>query len=185
MTFRAFIAVDLDERFRTRELLSELGQSGADLKLVEPRNLHVTLKFLGETPEDMVERIAGIMEESVRGIGPFDVRFRGLGAFPGQRSIRVVWVGMQGAEPLGQVARTLEDRLEVLGFPREARGFSPHITLGRVRTPRGWGSLPALIDKHAGTDFGAMRVEKMALKKSVLGPGGPTYSAVREVGFKG
>lgn len=185
MTFRAFIAVELDEGFRARELLPELERTGADIKLVEPPNIHATLKFLGETSEDLVERIVGVMEEMAKGISPFEVRFHGTGAFPNPRSIRVVWVGVQGAEPLGRMARSLDDGLEPLGFPKEARGFSPHITLGRVRTPRRWGSLPALLERYADTDFGGMRIERIALKKSVLGPRGPAYTTVCEVELKG
>jgi 2'-5' RNA ligase len=72
-----------------------------------------------------------------------------------------------------------------LGFAREQRGFSPHITLGRVRAPHRWGSLPAILDSHADADLGAMRVERLSLKKSVLGPRGPTYSTVLEAALKG
>jgi 2'-5' RNA ligase len=180
MTFRAFLAVETDEGFRSGELLSELERSGADLKLVEPRNLHITLKFLGDTDEDKIALIGRAMEGSVRGAAPFEVRFRGLGAFPSARSIRVVWVGLQGAEPLGRISRSLDEELSGLGFEREQRGFSPHMTLGRVRTPRSWGSLPAILDKYADEDFGVLRVEKISLKKSVLGPKGPTYSTVLE-----
>ena len=185
MTFRAFLAVELDEGFSVAELLSELEMSGADLKLVERQNMHITLKFLGETGEDMIEAIAGAMEGSVRGIAPFEVRFWGLGAFPGRRSIRVVWVGMQGAEPLGRISRGLDEELSKMGFSVDERGFSPHITLGRVRTPRRGGSLPALLDRYAQADLGRMVVEKVALKKSVLGPSGPAYSTVREVRLTG
>ena len=185
LTFRAFIAVELDEGFRARELLPELERTGADIKLVEPPNIHATLKFLGETPEDLVDGIVGVMEASVKGISPFEVRFQGMGAFPNPRSIRVVWVGVQGAEPLGRMARALDEGLEASGFQKEARGFSPHITLGRVRTPRRWGSLPALLERYADTEFGSMRIERIALKKSVLGPRGPAYTTVREVELKG
>ena len=185
MTFRAFLAVGMDEGFRSEDVLKELERSGADLKLVEPRNLHITLKFLGDTDEDKIEGIGRAMDASVRGIAPFEVRFRGLGAFPNSRSVRVVWVGLQGAEPLAVISRRLDEELSGLGFAKDPRGFSPHITLGRVRTPRRWGSLPAILDSHAEADLGAMSVERVSLKKSVLGPGGPTYSTVLEAVLKG
>jgi 2'-5' RNA ligase len=185
MTFRAFLAVETDGSFRSEDILKELERSGADIKLVEPQNLHITLKFLGDTGEEKIEGIGRAMEESVRGIAPFEVRFRGLGAFPNSRSVRVVWVGLQGAEPLARISSKLDEELSGLGFAREQRGFSPHITLGRVRAPHRWGSLPAILDSHADADLGAMRVERLSLKKSVLGPRGPTYSTVLEAALKG
>lgn len=180
MAFRAFLAVETGEGFRTEEILDELGRSGADIKLVEPQNLHITLKFLGDTDEEKIEGIAKAMEESVRGIAPFETRFCGLGAFPNSRSVRVVWVGLLGAEPLALISRRLDDNLSPIGFARDQRGFSPHITIGRVRTPRRWGSLPAILARYPDRDFGSLRVERISLKKSVLGPKGPTYSTVRQ-----
>jgi 2'-5' RNA ligase len=180
MAFRAFIAVETGEGFRSEQVLGELGRSGADIKLVEPRNLHITLKFLGDTGEDRVEAIGRAMGDSVRGIAPFELAFRGLGAFPNPMAPRVVWVGLLGAEPLAEISRRLEDRLSVVGFPREQRGFSPHITLGRMRTPGRWGSIPALLQTRADADLGSTTVEKLLLKKSVLGPRGPAYSTVLE-----
>ena len=179
MTFRAFVAVDLDEGFGGRALLPELEGSGADLKLVEPRNIHLTLKFLGETDEALVDGITEAMRQSVRGVAPFEVRFHGLGAFPNRRNIRVVWVGVQGAEALVAIAGALEDNLAELGFEKEGR-FSPHATLGRLRSRRS-GSLPALLEKYADTPLGKMTVRQLALKKSVLDGRGPTYSTVRQV----
>jgi 2'-5' RNA ligase len=185
LTFRAFLAVEMDKGFNVESLLPKLEMSGADLKLVERQNMHITLKFLGDTGEDRIEGIGEAMETSVKGKAPFELRFRGMGAFPGPMSIKVVWVGMQGGEPLGQISRSLDEELSKIGFPVDGRGFSPHITLGRVRTPRRWGSLPALIDRYAQEDFGRMIVEKVALKKSVLGPRGPAYSTVLEVKLVG
>jgi 2'-5' RNA ligase len=185
MTLRAFLAVETGCGFRSGEILKELERSGADIKLVAPQNLHITLKFLGDTGEDKIDGIGRAMEESVRGIAPFEVKFCGLGAFPNSRSIRVVWVGLLGTEPLARISLSLDENLAGLGFAKEQRGFSPHITLGRVRTPHRWGSLPALIGRYADTDFGTMCVGRLSLKKSVLGPGGPTYSTVLEAALKG
>ena len=185
MAFRAFLAVETGKGFRSEQILDELGKSGADIKLVEPQNLHITIKFLGDTGEDSVEAIGRVMEDSVLGIAPFDVVFAGLGAFPSPMAARVVWVGLRGTEPLAEISRRLEDGLSGLGFPRDPRGFSPHITLGRVRTPGRWGSLPSIIQARAGADFGSTLVCGLLLKKSVLGPRGPTYSTVLEAVLKG
>ncbi len=180
MRFRAFIAVDLDGGLRADKVLTELRTSGADLKLVEPRNLHLTLRFLGDTEESRTGDIRGAMEEAVRGATPFELRFRGLGAFPNPSYIKVVWIGLDGAEPLGLIARRLDDSLSKAGFGREGK-FSPHLTVARVRSPRNRDRLQGLLKEHENEDLGAMTVGRIALKKSVLSPAGPTYTTVEEV----
>jgi 2'-5' RNA ligase len=177
--FRSFIAVDLQGGLRAGKVLSALRTSGADLKLVEEKNLHLTLRFLGDTEEARVPDIRTAMEDSVEGASPFELRFRGLGVFPNQNYIKVVWIGLDGAEPLVRIAQKLDDALGRAGFGREGR-FSPHLTVARVRSPRNRDRLLGLLDEHAGEDLGSMTVGKIALKKSVLSPAGPTYTTVEE-----
>ena len=180
MKFRAFIAVDLDCGLRADKVLTELRTSGADLKLVEMRNLHLTIRFLGDTEEERIGDIRRAIEESVRGEAPFELRFRGLGVFPNQNYIKVVWIGLDGAEPLELIARKLDDSLEKGGFGREGK-FSPHLTVARVKSPRNRDRLTGLLKEHGNEDLGSMTVGKIALKKSVLSSAGPTYTTVEEV----
>jgi 2'-5' RNA ligase len=172
--------VDIDERFRGSKVLTELRTSGADLKVVEAGLLHLTLRFLGDTDEGMVEPIALAMASSAAGMAPFDMTFSGMGAFPKPDHIRVVWIGVKGAEPLGGFVRRLEEPLARMGFEKEG-DFSPHITIARVKSARHKDRLADIIRQHEGEDLGGMRVERILLKKSVLGSGGPTYSTVKEV----
>ena len=180
MKFRAFIAVDLEGGLRAEKVLAELRTSGADLKPVELRNLHLTIRFLGDTEETRVGDIRRAMEESVRGVAPFELRFRGLGVFPNQNYIKVVWIGLEGAEPLSLIAGRLDESLAKLGFCKEGK-FSPHLTVARVKSPRNRDRLTGLLKEHEGEDLGSMTVGKVALKKSVLSSAGPTYTTVEEV----
>jgi len=179
MSFRAFIAVDLGGRLGADRVFTELSTSGADLKVVEPGKMHITLKFLGETDEGAVGGILQDMEVSSQGIAPFELAFEGMGAFPDMGRIRVVWIGLKGAEPLVEVARRLEELLAGRGHAKEGR-FSPHITVARVRGPRNKDRLQDILGRHAGERFGTMTVDRILLKKSVLSSAGPTYSTVGE-----
>lgn len=179
-SFRAFLAADLECGPELQEAISELKAYGKALKPVSPSNVHITLKFLGEIYERTVPDIGSVVRQAATGISPFDLRLVDVGVFPNERSPRVVWVGMDGTEPLTRMAAALEEGCEPLGFPRERRPFSPHLTLARVRE----GFRPDVSEflaKHHGQDFGSFRVERIKLKKSVLTPAGPIYSDVLTV----
>ncbi|MCX6650922.1 MAG: RNA 2',3'-cyclic phosphodiesterase [Methanomassiliicoccales archaeon] len=180
MSFRAFIAVDVECGPELEQAIAELKEFGKALKPVSPGNIHVTLKFLGEIYERTVPELEAVMRQAVMGIKPFSVRLVNVGAFPNIRRPRVIWIGMEGAEPLIKMATVLEDGCEPLGFPRERRAFSPHLTLARVRE----GFRPDLTDflrVHEGQEFSAFAVKDIKLKKSVLTPSGPIYSDVLAV----
>jgi len=181
MAFRAFISVDLPELDALRALAEELRRTGASLKVVDVSHVHLTLKFLGDTEEALVPRIVDAMRASVAGIRPFTVRLAGTGAFPDLRRMNVVWVGMEGAEPLAEIARRLEESLEPLGYPRERRAFSPHVTNARVKGPRGLDDVRRVLEARARDAFGEVSVVGIRLKKSILTPQGPVYSTVEEV----
>ncbi len=169
---RCFVAVDLPDSMRedVRRLQSQINTTG--LRLVRPELVHVTLKFLGEVP---AERIEGIIQ-ALQGVkaAPFTARVRGMGAFPG-RSIRVVWLGLEGN--FNELYEMVEKALSPLGFAREARGFSPHVTLGRESRPGPEINrlLTPKIAALADTDLGSFTVDSFCLKKSTLTSGGPIY----------
>ena len=175
---RAFVAVDIDDP----KVLSavdaaqeDLRATGADLKLVETQNVHLTLWFLGEITQETLESV----KQSLMGIrfSPFDLRVAGVGYFPGGRSIRVVWAGVENADgQLKHIYGQLRQRLPSLGFKPDRRGFSPHFTIARVRSSRGQDSLLSWIEGMQAAVFGIQRVESVKLKRSVLTPRGPIYS---------
>ncbi|HEY5997095.1 MAG TPA: RNA 2',3'-cyclic phosphodiesterase, partial [Candidatus Deferrimicrobiaceae bacterium] len=142
-------------------------------------NLHVTLKFLGETAPDRLPAIRDALESTVSPFATFELDAEGGGAFPSARAPRVLWVGFR--EPL-ELARTLQDNieaaLEASGFPRDGRPFHPHVTIGRVRgaTAPGWGD--ATVGALAGRRFGTVPVASVLLFESRLSPSGATYRVI-------
>jgi 2'-5' RNA ligase len=178
MKFRAFIAVEMGELPELRQFHSELKMLEPGMKAVDPGHLHVTLKFLGDTEESLVPKLDEVMRSGVNGIAPFTVHLHGSGTFPPKGNTRVVWVGLEGTEPLAIIASRLEGSLQELGFEPESRAFQPHLTLARVKDPRASGPAIALAEKYVLVDFGSVNVDRILLKKSVLGPRGPTYTTV-------
>lgn len=181
---RLFLAVELPAPIRSRLADLQRDLSGK-LKRVDPENIHVTVKFLGEVAADRVGALREALDNP--GLAPFDVEARGLGVFPHPGSPRVVWVGVgRGAENFVQLSRLLDQRLAPLGFPREKR-FVPHATLARVKFLAGpeRAQLRELVEGHRETTFGEWRAGEVVLKRSDLTPSGPVYSDVARFVLKG
>ncbi len=180
MSFRGFISADIEPGKPLVNILNELRNSRADIKVVQPGLLHVTLKFLGQTDEDLVGEIEKRIDQACDGISPFDIALKGMGAFPSLSNIRVVWVGIERGEALAKIAAALDESVAALGFPRERRGFVPHLTLARMKSARNMGNIQEILKANAAAEFGEYRVDRINLKKSVLSPQGPSYSTVYE-----
>ena len=181
-SIRSFIAFDIDNQAVLKKMIDVqnlLVKTGANLKLVKPENIHMTMRFLGNITPPMVEKIFEEMKK-VQFV-PFDVRLQGIGAFPHLRYPRVVWVGMtEGADQMRGIFSQLEPRLRGLGFAPDRKGFSPHLTIARVRSGRGKTELVECINENANCEFGMVRAECLRLKKSDLTPKGPIYSTLKE-----
>ena len=182
---RCFVAVDVDEPAivsRVVDIQRSLSESGALMKLVEPENLHVTLRFIGEVPALTVERIKEELGKlSFRG---FTVTFRGLGAFPSAQNPRVVWIGVsQGAEELSRLSGEVNALLRRVRLPSPKEEFVPHLTIARVKSRAR--ALSSLITKLSEVEVGSMRVSSVRLKKSTLTSRGPIYETLLEVPARG
>ncbi len=182
-TIRTFLAIDIeDQRIirRITQIQSILANSGAILKFVKPQNMHMTIRFLGNIPQHMVNAIYDEMKHV--SLVPFDIEFGGLGAFPKLSYPRVVWIGIKkGAYELKNVFEQLEPRLRRLGFEPDTKGFSPHLTIARVKSGRYKARLAEVILQNENNEFGEMKFECLKLKKSDLTPGGPIYTTLEEV----
>lgn len=180
---RSFIAFDIDNESVIKqfsEAQATLVNTGADLKLVKPQNIHMTMRFLGNISPPMVDSIHGEMKKI--SFVPFDVEIKGLGVFPKLKYARVIWTGIRkGADELTNVFNQLEPLLRGLGFKSDPKGFSPHLTIARVKTGRNKSELIRCIQELADYEFGVVRADCLRLKKSVLTPKGPIYSTLREV----
>ncbi|OPY31142.1 MAG: 2',5' RNA ligase family [Methanomassiliicoccales archaeon PtaU1.Bin124] len=181
MPFRAFIAAEISPSNELKALLADLGRIGPGLKPVEEENVHVTLKFLGDTDEALVQKIVACMGSAIEGIHPFTLTLKGTGYFPPRGPARTLWVGMEGAEPLATIATRLDKGLSELGFIPEERGFKAHLTVGRVKDNRAAFASEQAAQRYKDAAFGTQLVASIKLKRSVLGRFGPTYSDVAEV----
>ncbi len=180
---RSFISFDVEDESileRFSGIQNKLVKSGADLKLVKPRNIHITMRFLGNISYSMIDKIYEKMKEV--SFSPFDVEIRGVGAFPTLSKPRVIWAGVKkGFDQLRGIFNQLEPKLLELGFKPDPKGFSPHLTLARVRTGRHRAELIKLIRELADYEFGVIKAECLRLKRSVLTPDGPIYTTLKEV----
>jgi len=178
---RSFIAVNLAAGVveRLNALRRELSALDADVRWVREEGLHCTLKFLGEVEEPRLAEIEAVLRAALASVRAFPVRSRGVGVFPSWREPRIVWAGLQdgdAAQGIVALAREIEAAVEPLGFAREKRALHPHVTLGRVRSKKGWKAVEQRMRAEAGTDFGVSRTEQVVLYRSQLGRGGSVYS---------
>lgn len=180
---RSFLAVELPGELK-RELgriLEELRQCGADVKWVRPEAIHLTLKFLGEINPEQVGETRLAVQEVARYHGPFKIEARGLGCFPRLEQPRVVWVGLEGEKwKLEALQRDVENALMKFGFPKEERPFKPHLTLGRVRSPKARLALVEKLKDRKEMQVGEFIVGSVILFKSELLPSGARYTKLWE-----
>jgi len=174
--FRGFIAIDIPSFPKLLEFENEIRNIDADIKLVEPKNIHITLKFLGDTQEDQIEKIQEIIKESVKGIQPFEIKFSNTGVFPNQNYMKVIWIGIQNVDPIIKIANSINEKITILGFEKDKRPFSAHLTIGRVKTAKNKEKIKQILNKYQKIDFFSYNVESIKLKKSVLTQKGPIYS---------
>lgn len=185
---RAFIAIELPEDVKTvlSGLLDKLRKGNERaVKWVSPEGTHLTLKFLGNIPEERVPQITVAVRRAAAGIGPCTLELKGLGAFPNLRTPRVVWVGVGGDVPnVIKLQKTMDNALIPLGFIPEKREFSPHLTLGRVRDRASSGErlqLGGMISSFKFTERPAFLAKKLSLMKSTLTSSGAIYDCLASV----
>ena len=179
---RLFIALLFPDPIKSElgRLVDDLRPRGQGIKWVEAKNIHLTLKFIGEVPEEKIGPITEAMKGTLAGRKKSEGRLIGCGGFPNLRNPRVVWVGLEGAESAAEIARDIERALVPLGIPAEKRGFSPHLTLGRIK----WRADLSALTKYMESlnfDAGPVILNRVALVKSTLTPSGPLYENLKVV----
>ncbi|MEM0359527.1 MAG: RNA 2',3'-cyclic phosphodiesterase [Candidatus Hadarchaeales archaeon] len=183
---RTFLALEINEEVRERlvKFQRKLLQGWASLKLVEPENLHLTLKFLGEVEEGRLGEIEEAVRKGCAGSSPFIMEVKGTGVFPNPHYVRVVWAGVgEGWEKVSSLQRNVDRELGRLGFPRETE-FVPHLTLARVKSVRDRERFLKVVEEGRGEEFGKTEVREVHLKKSLLTPKGPIYEDLRVLPLK-
>ena len=176
MSVRIFVALDIpaDVRGRIAELIRALVPSCPKARWVRTEGMHVTLKFIGETPAEKVERIRDALGK-IAPVGPLELHFRNVGFFPNARRPRVFWTGIEASPNLAPLAAAVEAQLAPLGIPREEREFKPHLTLARFKEEMNLAPLHAELASRGALDFGAMCADEFHLYESRLKPGGAEY----------
>jgi len=189
---RTFIAIELSagikgELTRVQGMLREKIAT-PHLRWVDPANVHLTLKFLGNVPLDRIQEITAALKEACAEVSPFIMEVSGLGCFPSTSNPRVIWVEVQ--EETGRLKRLqerVEGRLATLGFKPERRSFRPHLTLGRVRKQAHVGArriIGGIVSATPVGDLGQMEVREISLMKSVLLPSGAQYSRLEAIALE-
>jgi 2'-5' RNA ligase len=181
-TVRTFVAVDIGEAVRTA-LAAELGELRRRwplVKWVDPKNLHLTLAFLGHIYPGQVEEAGAVLAGVAADSHSFDCEMGGLGCFGPARAPRVVWVGVTaGAEPLKALQARQADGLRQIGLTPESRPFSPHLTLGRVKAAGDAVGLGEWLRAHADRVYGVVPVRAIHLMRSELRPEGAVYATLK------
>ncbi len=180
---RSFISIDLEDQqilSRIASILSSLQSLGGDLKPVERENIHLTLKFLGNVSAPRLGEVKSSLQQVI--FSAFTAEIKGAGAFPNLNHMNVVWVGVnEGWSQVEQIYEQVEKLLSGLGFRREHRPFSPHITIARVRSGGKRDEVASFLQRLTEESFGTITVDKIRLKQSILSSSGPKYSTLLEI----
>jgi 2'-5' RNA ligase len=184
---RSFIAIELPREIKPSlaRLQNRLKAGGEkSIKWVDSESIHLTLKFLGNIAPDMAEKIIKALEEACRGLHPFALELGEPGVFPNERRVRVVWVGLKGeVEKLQQLQKRIDNVMAPLGFTAEARQFTPHLTLARVREQATADERQALgqLVINAVPEGGNLYIDAIHLMRSQLTREGPIYTRIGSV----
>ena len=185
---RAFLAIELPDALRVglAQVQEELKRSRADVRWVPVGNIHLTLKFFGNVPDDEIEALAQAAREAAAETAPLQLQATSAGAFPSPNAPRVVWLGLGGdVLPLTQLFYRLEKAFAALGYPPEGRAFNPHLTLGRVKSPANRDRLARLLAKMPPVDWPPFEVKELILFQSVLSPQGSKYTPLKVIPLGG
>ena len=170
---RCFVAVDIPEDLKQRLVQVQQEFTSFDAKLVNPENMHFTLKFLGELSEEQATDVKQKLADLASTQKPFNIHLSGMGAFPSLSYIRVVWIGAL-SDDFFNLHRAVVEALSV-GKNDET---TPHLTIARIRSPRGKDIISKIIKRYEKESVGTMTVDKISLKKSTLTPRGPVYEDI-------
>jgi RNA 2',3'-cyclic 3'-phosphodiesterase len=186
---RTFIGIGIGDAIRASAtaLIKELSKTGAEVKWVTPESMHVTLLFLGEVDDRELHAVCKAVRGAAAGEPPFSLRVSGLGAFPTPRRPKVLWAGItDGIEPLQRLNAALEDRMLDLGcYRKEERGYTPHLTLGRVKSDADSFAMAAEMPKRLAWEGGRVAVDEVLVYSSETDRNGPVYTVIGRAPLSG
>ena len=183
---RTFVAIEipLGVKEKIEEAISPFAKLNLAISWVKSKNLHLTLKFSGEVDEKRIDDMILSLSQALKEEKRFKMSLKDLGVFPDLRRPRVIWIGIdKGKENLIRVQGKIEQELSKLGFPKEEREFSPHLTVARVKSPKG---IERLTEQIKNVNFVAedIEVDEVVLMRSQLHPQGAIYTPIRKFKLK-
>jgi len=168
---RLFVAIELPEAVKHQLEVLRAGIAG--VRWLQPEQLHLTLKFIGDTDNDKRDAIHRTLS-TIRAV-TFSTQVRGVGQFPARGTAKVLWAGMDAPEQLINLQKLIEAGFQQIGIPRENRPFAPHITLTRLKKPISEHAIQTYITQHEGFKTKPFQVEQFVLYSSTLTPQGSVY----------
>ena len=181
-SIRSFVAIELspDTKAQIEEIQNELKTSTADVRWVRSEGMHLTLKFLGGIQEEKIPEIADVLKQCSDEAGRFNLTIHSLGAFPNETNPKVIWIGVEDdSGRLRTVQQSIEKGLAAIGFKEEKRSFTPHLTLGRLKSPKGRRAVGQRLEASRECDCGISGVKEICLFKSDLKPSGAVYTKLK------
>ncbi|HXR32759.1 MAG TPA: RNA 2',3'-cyclic phosphodiesterase [Verrucomicrobiae bacterium] len=181
---RLFIAIEISAVVRAAlaAMLKEFRAIAPQVKWVRPENMHITLKFLGETDSSKLKAVQAALS-AIRSSEAATFHFRGLGFFPNEKRAKVFWAGMEASPNLPALAAEIDRAMHKIGFPLEDRPFTPHLTLARLQPPGLSLKLAAVAQESASRDLGSLTTREFHLIESRLKPGGAEYTTLQSFPF--
>ncbi len=185
MALRCFIAIDVPETIKKSiaDMTFSLKQTGADVKWVAPENTHITLQFMGDTQESLIPAIKGDLDKILAHYTPFYIKITEISCFPSGKRPRVIWIEMEESQTLINLKKDIEDEMAKFGYQKEDRIFTPHITIGRIKSYKNISELLKRIDGAKTMRFPAFKANNITLMKSDLQPSGAKYYCLTEIPF--
>ena len=186
-TIRAFIAIPLDSNIQhsIEHIQDHLKQTNNDVKWVKPENIHITLKFLGDVKQEQINSVKGALAIFTQNMRPFEVELSRLGAFPNIDRPRTLWVSLNDSKQrLSRIAVSLEKALDKIGFQGDQKSFSPHITIGRIRSSKNIDALSQSASNYQISENCTQTISKIILFQSTLCSEGPIYKSLYQIKLK-
>jgi RNA 2',3'-cyclic 3'-phosphodiesterase len=185
MILRCFIAIEIPEISKKliEDSINSLKKSGSDVKWVPAENIHITMQFLGETEEALIPSIKGALEKILAPYSPFYIKIADISCFPDGRRPRVIWVGTEESPTLINIQKDISNEMVQFGYQKEVRAFTPHLTIGRVKSIRNMRELLKRIEEMKTTSYSGFEAQSITLMKSELSPSGAKYYSLAEIPF--
>lgn len=183
---RTFIAIKIPVLKQKMEIIADIQEALRDekIKWVESWNMHITLFFIGDTLDDMIQPISGKLENHLKAVKCFNLKLKGLGVFKSVRDPKVIWIGINHSSELQMLKNQIDEIITSFGFKADERAFKPHLTLGRVKWVGNKSGLKKLIEENAETDFGEVAIDQVIFYESRLTPQGPVYKSLKQIDLK-